>query len=883
MNGRWILWALLGLLWSARPGWADPVQEEERAFQAAMRSFQGEFWGRAQQEWKDYTIRFPLSARAPEAVLYQAQCLIELGNPAGAIQLLQDGLPQAGSWAGEYVFWMAEAHFRAENYTAAAQGFERVLREFPGAKRALEAALGQAASRARLKQWDKVVAVLQDPAGPLPTTTETPANRLLIVRGHLLLAEAFLALGDYRAARVTIESPQLRDLDASLEWQKEHLQARTLMALGLLPEALAASSNLVATARGPGQKGLLAEANLFQAQVLAELGRLDEAVSAYRQNLSTNTPPAVQRQTLLRLSSLLIRNQRFAEGRAVIEQFAQVSPDPATADLARVTIAELKLRQHLQVVASGKSESTPTNLLEQVIGDLDEVIQSGSNRRLQGQAYLWRGWAEWIRGDQGQAGDAFAQACQILPRSEEQAIARFKWADAQMMSGEYAEALSNYQAVVAMAPGLGGAATELVEPALYQTLRAGLELDRPDLATNALSQLLEAYPNRFLTGVGVLLTGQGFTELGDPAAARGLFQRFLERAPDSPLAAEIQLAVARTIEAEGDWSGAIRQYESILATHKERSPIRARAEYFRALDTALSGLETNALVYFTNFVAAHPTNSLAARAQWWIADHYWRQQDYVNAELNYQLVFKNWPASDLAYEARMMAGRAAMARLSLSDAIGYFTNLTSDLSCPPELKPKAMFAYGDALMRLPSGNTNDPLANYAEAIKVFSSIERNYPSNGLAALAQGMIGNCYLQLAGADPRAFESATNAYSRVLTNAEASVAARSQAEVGLATVLEKLALRQEGEARTSLLQAALDRHLNVFLEKNLRPGEASDPFWVRKSGLEAGRLAETLQLWPQALKLYERLQALVPSLEPLLQNKILKSRELASRAGT
>lgn len=486
MSGRRIIWLFLVLLLVVRPAWADPAQEEQRAFQTAMKSFQGEFWARAEQEWKDFTIRFPLSPRVAEAVLYQAQCLIELGGQAGAIQLLQESLGQAGAWAQEYVFWMAEAHFRADNYTAAAQGFERVLREFPGSKRALEAALGQAASRARLKQWDKVIAVLQDPQGPLLNTPMTTANALLVARGHLLLAEAFLTLGDYHAARSTIESPQLKNLDPSLEWEKEHLQARTLLALRLLPEALAASSNLVSAVRGPGQKGLLAEANLFQAQVLAELGRLDEAVTAYRQNLSTNIPPSVQRQTLLRLSALLITNQRFAEGRAVIEQFIQLSPDPSTAELARVTIAELKLRQHLQSTAApGKSDAMPTNLVEQAIEDLDEVIQSGTNRRLQGQAYLWRGWAEWIRGDHGQSGEAFEQASLILPRSEEQVIARFKWADSQMSLGDFQGALTNYEAVVKAAPGIGGGALDLVEPALYQTLRAGLELKRPDLATRA--------------------------------------------------------------------------------------------------------------------------------------------------------------------------------------------------------------------------------------------------------------------------------------------------------------------------------------------------------------------------------------------------------------
>jgi tetratricopeptide (TPR) repeat protein len=194
-----------------------------------------------------------------------------------------------------------------------------------------------------------------------------------------------------------------------------------------------------------------------------------------------------------------------------------------------------------------------------------------------------------------------------------------------------------------------------------------------------------------------------------------------------------------------------------------------------------------------------------------------------------------------------------------------------------------MFAYGDALMALKPSNTNDPLANYAEAIKVFSSIARNYPSNSLAARAEGKIGDSYLQLARTDPRAFQSASNAYQRAMEGPNAEVTTRSLAEIGLAAVLEMQAAKEKSDSRSALLQNALDRYLNVFYEKNLRPGELPDPFMIKKSGWEAGRLAEALQAWPQALKLYERLQARIPALEPLLRNKILKAREQVEREKT
>lgn len=862
---------------------AQSTREEDRAFEVASKSFDGEFWARAEQEWRDFTIRFPLSPRIPEAVLYQAQAMVEQEKYAGAVQLLRENLGQAGAWADQYLFWIAEAHFRAGNYTAAAQAFEQVVLQYPASDRVLEARLGQAASRARLKQWRQVIAVLQKPDGSVARVPQSAADHLVLARCHLLLAEAYLGIGQYQAARTALQASQLDQLTPTLEWQKQHLLARTWLALGQLSDALAASSNLVAMAAG--QRNLVADAVLFQGRVLEEMGEVDQSVAAYRLNLSTNVPPATQRQTLLRLSELLISRDRLADARSVIEQFIALNPDPATADLARLTVAELKMRQHFEAASSTRTtSSTPTNLLSQALADLNEVIQSALTPRLRGRAYLDKGWAEWMRGNFAESSQAFEQAAELLPPSEDQVTARFKWADARFRLGDFEGARTNYAHVVESAPAIGGAALTLVEPALYQELRAGLKLDRPDLTTNALQTLLSNYPDGYQASTSVLLTGQELNAVGDPAGARSLFQKFLETAPRSPLAAEIRLAIARTYEAQGDWTEAVQRYDSILAATNTPS-VLARAAYFRALDTAFSGDETNALSYFTDFVVQYASSDLAPTAQWWIGDYYWQRGDYVNAELNYQLLFKNWPnaRSDLAYEARMMAGRAAMARLNVTDAINYFTNLTSTLKCPPKLKAQAMFAYGDALMRLKSTATNDPLANYARAIKVFSSIERNYPTNKLAARARGMMGDCYLQLATLDARAYESASNAYQGAMDAPAATLSVRSQAEVGLATVMEKLAADQKPEARAKFQQMALDHYLNVFYEKNLREDEQPDLFWVKKAGLEAGRLAESLQAWPQALKLYERLEAMIPALEPLLQNKILKARMQVVNAQT
>lgn len=92
-------------------------------------------------------------------------------------------------------------------------------------------------------------------------------------------------------------------------------------------------------------------------------------------------------------------------------------------------------------------------------------------------------------------------------------------------------------------------------------------------------------------------------------------------------------------------------------------------------------------------------------------------------------------------------------------------------------------------------------------------------------------------------------------------ADVTARSQAEVGLATVLEKRSAAATGAERDTLLKESLGRLLGVFHGRN-RPGENASPFWLNRAGLEAARLAESLGLKEQAANLYESLARTFPT---------------------
>jgi hypothetical protein len=180
-------------------------------------------------------------------------------------------------------------------------------------------------------------------------------------------------------------------------------------------------------------------------------------------------------------------------------------------------------------------------------------------------------------------------------------------------------------------------------------------------------------------------------------------------------------------------------------------------------------------------------------------------------------------------------------------------------------------------MMTPSPDTNDPLANFKQAIWYFEGICKQYSGSEYAneewvPLALGEMGNCYYQLGAQDPQNYASATNVFLQVMAWPAATIATRSQAQLGIGMVYEKLAALTNGVSQTQLFQAALDNYLDVFWGNNLRDGETAAPLWVKEAGLRALPLIESLGVGDPD-KFVDEMEGVLPQMKDFLEKKRLK----------
>ncbi len=828
-------------------------------------------WSRAETEFDQFRSSYANSTNLAAAVLYQAEARYKLGQFTNAITLLSTNRDKAGPLADEYHYWIGEAQFQTRDFTNAAATFVSLARDYPESPLRLRAVVEATAAYARLSDWRRHDALLENPDGVFQRAAQLDPGNELIVNGRLSLENSKFQQRDFPGAAAVYEqlTNQWPTLNQVQQCEGDYLFYRAKMELGDFAAALAAATNLVQIAGSPTNQEWLATGWASQGAALKQMDHSPEAIQAWENNL-TNAPVKQEWEAIWNIAELEIVQGDLTNAAETLTNFLGRFPKAISADIALLTAGELQLKNFaVRLVETNELASAQTNF--------SLFISSFTNSPLIGKAHLDRGWCEWLAGDTTNSVADFEAAVKwlkLLPPSEDLAVARFKMGDALLAQNDFTNALENYRSVLEDFANYPAVARALGDRALYQMLRANLKLTNLDGASDALEKILKQFPASDLAPDSALLYGQGLADASLPAAARAMFQQFLEQFPGSPLRPEVEFAIARAYELEQDWPDAIAGYQGWL-DHFPTNQFRPRAFYALALANSQAGNETNAFELFTNFVAQYPTNQqLTPLAQWWLADYFFGLggTNYVDAERNYKLLYQNtnWQGSPLIYPARMMAGRAAVARQGYSDAIGYFRALEPDTNCLIDLRVQAAFAHGIALMQMESTVTNDPLHNFSEATNEFASIIQQNPTNEAAARAWGEIGDCDLQLAN-----YDAATNAYAQVLnTNVQANISLRSQAQVGIGTVLEKKAALASGDDRNALLNLALENYRDVFdsqYGKILRGEETADPFWVQKAGLATARLEESLQEWPQALDYYRDLTNAWPSLQTSLENKI------------
>ena len=512
------------------------------------------------------------STNAPMALLLEAQAQFKQGKFTSAIALLTDAshLAKAGALADQYAYWTGEAQFQNGDFANAAETWIGLAQKFPKSPSRLRAVVEAAAAFGQMTNWSKVDDLLGDTNGVFQRAAQLEPGNELVLDGELSLENSKYQQRDFRGVTVVYEwlTNQWQTLNQIQQCQGAYLFYQANLELGDFATALAAATSLVQIAGSPPNQEWLATAWASQGEALEQLSRTDEAIAAYRENL-TNAPVKQKRYAILKIAELEFVHGDLTNAEEALTNFLARFPEAVSADIALLTLGELQLKDYA-------AQPSATNGLAAARDSFDQFISEFTNSPLLGKAYLDRGWCRWLAGDLTNSLADFISAAQSpgLP-PEDLAGARFKMGDAMFALTNYAGALENYRAVLDDFTNLPAVAGVLGDRALYQSLRANLQLTNYDGASNALAQILKRFPSSDLAPHSTLLYGEGLAA-ANGARARAVFQQFLVQFPGSPLRAEVEFAIARTYELEKIWPAAITGYHGWLKDFPTTICVRRR-------------------------------------------------------------------------------------------------------------------------------------------------------------------------------------------------------------------------------------------------------------------------------------------------------------------
>lgn len=846
---------------------------EDIAYKAAARAFQDGLFDRADKEFGDWSNRYPKSEKWPEVILLQAQARCKLNQFEAAVSLLNTHYAQAGKQADKFRLWIAEAQLQRGDNASAVAAYSQLLKDFVDSPSRSQASFGEAYAWFKMGNTTNAIELLRQPEGAFQKTAQAQPNDEYVLRGLLLLAEGYLTRQEYKSAEDTLSVLQNRPLSPQLNWQREFLLVRARLESKRPAEALASVTNLLTLATATGSAASQADSIVLQGCVLDAAGQRDEAIKVYEQKFES-LPATQKRQVLHKLEALYLAAGNLDMAARTLETFLSRFPKDPQEDQMRLALGEL----YLKAWTTQKPAPGPiTNALQRAQTQFDLLVQNSPQSPSFGLAQLNRGWCLWESGNPGESALAFKTATERIPPSTNQLVARTKWADTQFALKDYTGARDNYRIAANQAGQFPGLAQSWFENNHYQILRASLELGDLPAATAALDKMIELFPQGLLLDRAMLLIGQALLAQHNPAEARKVLSELVQRLPNSPLTPQAQLAIARSWSQESNWAEAEAKLDAWVATYTNH-PALAQAEFDRAWVYEQAGQDVKALQLYTNFVSLNPLSALAPLAQNAAADHYFNIGSYEDAEKNYQLLFQNtnWASSGLALRSRLCAGRSAFNRQGFTDATNYFVTLINLLNNDPvqsqDLLCSTYFALGDTFIAMPSLENTNSLKKFGEAIVVFSRIP---DTNSLAPMAWGRIADCHFQLAAQDASRYTNALQFYQKVMDSPASPLSERSDAECGVAGVLEAQARSMAPPEQLPLLKQALDHYLNIALENNLRAGEKPDPYWLGRAGLEAARIFEFQNQWTEAANLYQRLQKALPNLRGILEKKVDQAR--------
>ncbi len=379
----------------------------------------------------------------------------------------------------------------------------------------------------------------------------------------------------------------------------------------------------------------------------------------------------------------------------------------------------------------------------------------------------------------------------------------------------------------------------IAAPARYNASLAWLEQGNQDQFIKVRGELQKSGADAESLGDLELNKGLVEAQKGSPSAVESL-RSFIRNHPGAPRLSEAWVALAEI--AFHSTPPQLEEAGRDLQKAAESKPTAAAQEHADYLSIWIAdsspGHEAEVIQRASKFLAEHAASSFATDVRMKLAETYYRQQDFANAQTQFEIISGQAPGGPLAEKALFFAAESAMSTMgprALDRAIELFDAVA-------QMKGDLRWAARneEALIERRLNKPQDALVLYDEVLQGAAKA----PEKREALCGKGDI---FFDLSSEDPKYLDKAIESYDQLATQSSPDGHWHNQALFKKGVCLEKKSNR--------------DGALSIFysvLEEQTRPGHSPEFFLFYKAGFNAARLMEEASKWQSAAAIYEKLVA-------------------------
>jgi len=741
----------------------------------------------------------PGAQHVADAKLLLAKCLLSTNQPIAALQVLD---PQTlNSIVGRSL--SAEALLRSGLWVQAETMWTEILADPNLGGNVVEARLGLAEAQQQLGATREALQTLS----PL-----IKDQTLIDGRPFLMATELELQLSDLKGAQDLLA--KVNHPDRSQAARKEALSGRLSLVTGNLDAAEKSFRQVLASEPGQGSR-VATIAQLGLANTYIARKEYEEAESIVEKIIGEQSQTEDLSDLFQALYSIYLLEQ--TPSLADLTRWAQEDPKQVGSDrpvLAQFYLGKLELKIG--------SHTNGLNLLRRFIAD-------HASNSLAGAAVI--ALAQQLDED-GNSAEAVGIADQWLAANSkaspaDRAGVQEVLADALVQGRSFASAFALYtQLSEEPTPNQGRflynaaiCALRLSDATLYrQSFEALTRLPNTESERAALA---------FEKAMSEAKTG---TALGEKS-----LRQFLVDFPADPHKPQAHLALAEIAfsQSPSDRSRLKSELTQVATDDSSTQEEKARLEFFATADDGNQPITTSRLAQ--DFLKKYPHSHFRPEIRIKLGEVYFRQDDYPNAQTQFEMISEEDPDSPLVETALFLAGEAARKSMN-SSSMDHAVELFEEV-----YKINGPLRYR---ARLEQALTKRQALQDREAIVLLNDLLNQTIPIDIRCEAMDAKGDAEFTLGSKEEPEYREAIKTFDALATLEGVSAVCRQSAFYKKAKCYEKIGQWDE----------ALAAYYDVLSIDYGEPGE----IWYFRAGFDAAQILESKKSWASAAAIYQKLAA-------------------------